>query len=89
MGEHKASAEFEAWLVGLRSRLRTARESRGLTVRAAADLAGVPFASISRAEMGRNVPTLGFLHDVAAGYGVPLCELLCVPPAPPRRGKQK
>jgi hypothetical protein len=40
----------------------------------------------------RDAPTLAFLFDLAVGYGVPVCDLLCNPPPAdpkPKRGKTR
>lgn len=57
--------------------MKTVRESLGLSYRAAEGRTGVPFASISRVEAGRVVPTLELVYRLAVGYGVPVSTLLC------------
>ena len=63
--------EFGAWL-------RQARESRGLTLRAAATELGFSFTKLQKLEVsGRNkAPPLSLLQRIATLYGRPLGEVL-------------
>lgn len=77
MGKHKPAGGYDVWLDGVRSRMRAARESLGLSFRAAGERTGLPFASIQRTESGRVHPSLELLYSLAVGYGVPIGQILC------------
>lgn len=72
--------EYLDWIAGIRERAKTARESLGLSLRAAEEKTGVPFMSIRRVETSDFVPTLEVLWRLAAGYGVSVNDLLSEPP---------
>lgn len=57
-------------------RLRVLRAERALTIEQAAARAGVTPETISDAERGRRHPYVPTLRKLAAGYGVPVEELL-------------
>lgn len=67
-----------AHLVG--ERLRAARQARGLSVGALADLAGVGKGSLSEIENGTRNPTLSTLYALAGALRVPLATLLAEQP---------
>jgi transcriptional regulator with XRE-family HTH domain len=72
-------------MIALGQRIRSAREERGLTQRAAAQAAGIATDMISRLENGRYTsPGLRTLLRIADGLGVGVAALL--PDAPPNRG---
>lgn len=64
---------------GLADKLRTARETAGLSQQQAAEASGMYQATIARYETDERVPTLGALYKLAEAYGVDICDLL--PPA--------
>ena len=68
---------FDAWLVRVRARLRSARESAGLSYREAGEKTGVHFANVRRAENPGPVPSLDVIYRLAAGYGVSLESIVC------------
>lgn len=70
---------------GLASRLQSARESCGLTLRAAAVRSGVHIVSIARFEKNRRAPTIATLCKLAEAYGITPGELL--PPVPQGRNQ--
>ena len=55
-------------------RLRFLRTSRGLSLRAAADLAGIAAAALSQIETGKNSPSVSTLKKVLWAVGVSLGE---------------
>jgi transcriptional regulator with XRE-family HTH domain len=61
---------------GLALKLRVLRAERALTIEQAAERAGVMPDTISDAERGRRHPYLPTLRKLAAGYDVPVEELL-------------
>lgn len=68
--------------------LKTCRENRGLSQRAAADLVGIPQSNLNRIESGRKALREDTLIRVAAGYGMTARDLLLEGlgmQAPPRR----
>ncbi len=77
MGHHTQTDEFTAWLAAVTARVKAIREQKGLSLRAAGELTGVPFNTIARVEAGRTVPSLEVLYTLAAGYGVTPACLLC------------
>ena len=67
---------------GVGARIRAARKSKGLTIRALAELAGVDKGSLTGWELGARDLSLGHLYNLAAALDVPP-ESLLVPGAPP------
>lgn len=67
-------ADGLARLVG--SRLREARQERGLSLGSLASAAGIGKGSLSEIENGLRNPTLSTLYALAAALGVPLASLL-------------
>ncbi|HYH65538.1 MAG TPA: helix-turn-helix transcriptional regulator [Urbifossiella sp.] len=80
---------YKTWLDGVRERVKAARDELKLSLRAAADLTGVPFKSIHRVEASDFVPTLEVLYRLAVGYGVTVGALLCEEETAKPRGKKK
>jgi DNA-binding Xre family transcriptional regulator len=78
-----------SFMTPLRIRLKEAREAKGLTQLALADLAGVRQATISEMETGavRRV-SLDVLERLADALGVEPGELLEREPRTPRKGRQ-
>ena len=60
----------------LGEKLRALRETRGLSLKEASDLTGVPRPTLSRIEHNKMAPTIGLLSKVVAGYGVPWSSIL-------------
>ena len=70
------------------ARLRARRAHADLTQQEAADLAGISWMTIHRAEHGKRFPTVNVLYALAAVYGCQPADLL--PPAPePKKTKEK
>ena len=57
-------------------RLRSARESRGLTLEQVSELAGLSKAHLSRLESGERQASIGALVDLSAALGVSISSLL-------------
>ncbi len=74
------ATEYLDWIAEVRARAKAARESLGLSLRAAEEKTGVPFMSIRRVEASDFVPTLEVLWRLAAGYGLSVTDLLSDPP---------
>ena len=79
--KRESTPEQLAWLGGVRKRMKAVRERLGLSHRQAAEMTGVHFSNISRAESGGAEPTIAFLVELAEGYGIDPGELLVDPPA--------
>src|SRR3712207_7524047 len=60
----------------LPKRLRVLRAERGLTIKQAAELAGVTRETLRELELGRRSPHGPTLAKIANAYGVPVAELL-------------
>jgi transcriptional regulator with XRE-family HTH domain len=60
---------------GMGARLKSARESRGLAIRALARLAGTSDTTIKNAEAGRTIPTVATAEQIAKALGVSPCWL--------------
>jgi transcriptional regulator with XRE-family HTH domain len=67
-------------------RLREARQARGLSLRALADLLGVSPSLISQVENGRARPSVSTLYAIASELGISLDELLFPDARRPRLG---
>lgn len=82
-GRRETATEAEFATMG--DRLRRARTSRGLSLRAVAKRLGVSPSLISQVETGRAMPSVSTLYALATELGISLDELLFVdaPPAPP------
>ena len=82
-GRRETGTEAEFATMG--DRLRRARTSRGLSLRAVAKRLGVSPSLISQVETGRAMPSVSTLYALATELGISLDELLFVdaPPAPP------
>ncbi len=61
---------------GLPKRLRVLRAERGLTIKQAAESAGVTRETVRELELGRRSPHEPTLAKIANAYGVPIGELL-------------
>ena len=61
---------------GVGARIRAARKSKGLTIRALAELAGVDKGSLTGWELGARDLSLGHLFNLAAALDVPPESLL-------------
>lgn len=72
---------------GLAAKLKAAREAARLTQQEAAERSGVHAVSIARYETEVRTPTLKALYDLAAAYGVGVCDLLPEPSG--ERGARK
>lgn len=59
-------------------RVRTARESQGLTVSQVADRAGMKRPNLSRVEHGRHVPSLETLERIADALDLPVASLVAI-----------
>ncbi len=62
--------------LGMGERLRTARRSRGLSLRVLAERLGVSPSLISQVETGRAKPSVSTLYAIASELGISLDELL-------------
>jgi transcriptional regulator with XRE-family HTH domain len=60
----------------LGEKLRELRETRGISLKEASDLTGVPRPTLSRIEHNKMAPTIGLLSKVVAGYGIPWSSIL-------------
>lgn len=60
----------------LGEKLRGLRETRGISLKEASDITGVPRPTLSRIEHNKMAPTIGVLSKVVAGYGVPWSTIL-------------
>ena len=60
----------------LGEKLRALRETRGISLKEASDITGVPRPTLSRIEHNKMAPTIGLLSKVVAGYGVPWSSIL-------------
>lgn len=60
----------------LGERLRELRETRGISLKEASDITGVPRPTLSRIEHNKMAPTIGLLSKVVAGYGIPWSAIL-------------
>jgi|SRR6185503_3086569 len=65
--------------------LEWARDLRGLSLEAAADLLGVPIADLKAYESGRKRPLVGFLRLMAQRYRINFTSLLMPEPLPSER----
>lgn len=63
-------------LTGLGRRLRSARESRGMTLDQVSELAGLSKAHLSRLESGERQASIGALVDLSTALGVRISSLL-------------
>ena len=66
----------EGWELGVGTRVRAAREERGLTTRALASLAGLSQSLLSDVENGRTLPSVSSLYAIAEALGTGPAELL-------------
>ncbi|MEM0173672.1 MAG: helix-turn-helix transcriptional regulator [Sulfolobaceae archaeon] len=55
-------------------KLIIARESKGLTLKEAADLLEVHYQTLQKWENGINVPSVKYFFKIAKLYEVPMCE---------------
>ncbi|MBR2815086.1 MAG: helix-turn-helix domain-containing protein [Reyranella sp.] len=60
----------------LGEKLRDLRVTRGLSLKEASDITGVPRPTLSRIEHNKMAPTIGLLSKVVAGLGVPWSSIL-------------
>ena len=60
----------------LGEKLRDLRVARGITLKEASDITGVPRPTLSRIEHNKMAPTIGLLSKVVAGFGVPWSTIL-------------
>jgi transcriptional regulator with XRE-family HTH domain len=60
----------------LGEKLREMRETRGISLKEASDITGVPRPTLSRIEHNKMAPTIGVLSRVVNGYGVPWSSIL-------------
>ncbi len=79
-GTKAAAPTFEVAALG--SRIKAARLSRHLPMRAVAQMAGVSVTHISQIERGRNCPTIGALARIASALGTTLHYFLEAEPLP-------
>jgi transcriptional regulator with XRE-family HTH domain len=75
--------DSEKWLADLAARLKAARTAAGISVRAAAEAAGVSPTTVQRSESGTNDTGIAVVRKLAVVYGVSLCDLT----DPPKKGK--
>jgi transcriptional regulator with XRE-family HTH domain len=85
-GRRETSSEAEFATMG--DRLRRARTSRGLSLRAVAKRLGVSPSLISQVETGRAMPSVSTLYALATELGISLDELLFVDAHRPRRPRR-
>jgi HTH-type transcriptional regulator/antitoxin HipB len=64
------------------------REVRGLSQRAVAERAGMPYPMVARLELGQTDPRLSTLERLAEAFGVSLVAMLSGPEAKWARGKR-
>lgn len=62
--------------MGLGSKIRAAREAKGLDIRQLADAVGVSFATISRWETEDRIPRVENLFRLSAALDVPVSDFL-------------
>jgi len=60
----------------LGEKLRELRETRGISLKEASDITGVPRPTLSRIEHNKMAPTIGLLSKVVAGYRIPWSSIL-------------
>lgn len=60
----------------LGEKLRALRETRGISLKEASDITGVPRPTLSRIEHNKMAPTIGLLSKIVAGFGVPWSSIL-------------
>lgn len=60
----------------LGERLRDLRVARGISLKEASDITGVPRPTLSRIEHNKMAPTIGLLSKVVTGFGVPWSSIL-------------
>lgn len=70
------SMDKAALLMKLGARIRQLRNDKGITQAQLAHAIGKDQQSVQRLEAGRINPSYYYLHEIAAGLGVPLAELL-------------
>ncbi|MEU6817855.1 XRE family transcriptional regulator [Streptomyces sp. NPDC046860] len=74
--------DVDGTLAAMGSRLRAARERRGLTLVGVSCATGISTSTLSRIETGRRKPTLEAVLHLSKEYGVSLDELAGTAPAP-------
>lgn len=75
---HGAAEQAENRSKRIGERVRTARESKGLTVSELADRTGIKRPNVSRLEHGRHVPSLETLERIADALEVPVAGLVAI-----------
>ena len=68
----------------LGEKLRALRETRGISLKEASDITGVPRPTLSRIEHNKMAPTIGLLSKIVAGFGVPALWVRMKPENPQR-----
>ena len=72
--------DLGAVLTAVGPRLRALRRQRDTTLAALAEATGISVSTLSRLESGQRRPTLELLLPLARAHGVPIDELVGVPP---------
>lgn len=68
----------EKFIKALGNRVREVRMSKGMTMEALADAAGIDYQQVSRVESGKVNATVSTIYEIALALKVPFSELFDV-----------